>query len=91
MSNDGWGGGWDGNTEEDDDDDSERLGISVPTTLVMLGGNMRAQCAVTITDAEELAGAMTEKLAELFDEDLAWRQLHRAVPSAARARRRHLH
>lgn len=25
--------------------------------------------AVTITDAEELAGAMTEKLAELFDED----------------------
>ena len=33
--------------------------------------------AVTVTDAEELAGVMTEKLAELFDEDLAWRQLHR--------------
>ena len=47
--------------------------------------------AVTITDAEELAGVMTEKLAELFDEDLAWRQLHRAVPSAARAKRRQLH
>src|SRR6266545_2742851 len=44
--------------------------------------------AVTVTDAEELAGVMTEKLAELFDEDLAWRQLHRAVPSAARAKRR---
>jgi len=47
--------------------------------------------AVTVTDAEELAGVMTEKLAELFDEDLAWRQLHRAVPSAARAKRRKLH
>jgi cobaltochelatase CobT len=47
--------------------------------------------AVTVTDAEELAGVMTEKLAELFDEDLAWRQLHRAVPSAARARPRKLH
>jgi cobaltochelatase CobT len=47
--------------------------------------------AVTVTDAEELAGVMTEKLAELFDEDLAWRQLHRAVPAAARARRRKLH
>ncbi|MGV1013763.1 MAG: cobaltochelatase subunit CobT [Methyloceanibacter sp.] len=46
--------------------------------------------AVTVTDAEELAGVMTEKLAELFDEDLAWRQLHRTVPSA-RARRRKLH
>ena len=47
--------------------------------------------AVTVTDAEELAGVMTEKLAELFDEDLAWRQLHRVVPSAARAKRRKLH
>ena len=27
--------------------------------------------AVTIVDAEELGGAMTEKLAELFDEDAA--------------------
>ncbi len=27
--------------------------------------------AVTITDAEELGGAMTEKLAELFDEHAA--------------------
>jgi hypothetical protein len=34
---------------------------------------------------------MTEKLAELFDEDHAWRQLHRAVPSEARAKRRKLH
>jgi len=47
--------------------------------------------AVTITDAEELAGVMTEKLAELFDEDLAWRRLHRNVPSAARTKRRALH
>ena len=47
--------------------------------------------AVTVTDAEELAGVMTEKLAELFDEDLAWRQLHRTVPAAARAMRRKLH
>src|SRR5215468_8589020 len=47
--------------------------------------------AVTITDAEELAGVMMEKLAELFDEDRAWRQLHRSVPSAARAKRRKLH
>ena len=41
--------------------------------------------AVTVTDAEELAGVMTDKLAELFDEDVAWRQLHRAMPSAPRA------
>ncbi|MEX1059445.1 MAG: cobaltochelatase subunit CobT [Methyloceanibacter sp.] len=47
--------------------------------------------AVTVTDAEELAGVMTEKLAELFDEDLAWRQLHRTVPSVARTKRRKLH
>jgi cobaltochelatase CobT len=47
--------------------------------------------AVTVTDAEELAGVMTEKLAELFDEDLAWLQLHRTVPSAARVKRRKLH
>jgi cobaltochelatase CobT len=47
--------------------------------------------AVTVTDAEELAGVITEKLAELFDEDLAFRQLNRAVPSAARAKRRTLH
>ena len=46
--------------------------------------------AVTVTDAEELAGVMTEKLAELFDEDLAWRQLHRTVPSGARTKRRKL-
>ena len=44
--------------------------------------------AVTVTDAEELAGVMTEKLAELFDEDMAWRKLYRAAPSAARARRK---
>jgi len=47
--------------------------------------------AVTVTDAEELAGVMTEKLAELFDEDLAWRRLHRTVPSGARVKRRKLH
>ena len=47
--------------------------------------------SVTITDAEELAGAMTDKLAELFDEDAAIRALQRANPSAARARRKVLH
>ena len=47
--------------------------------------------AVTVTDAEELAGVMTEKLAELFDEDMAWRRLHRAMPTATRARQRKLH
>ena len=47
--------------------------------------------AVTVTDAEELAGVMTDNLAELFDEDLARRRLHRAAPSAARGQRRKLH
>ena len=47
--------------------------------------------AVTVTDAEELAGVMTEKLAELFDEDLAWRQSASRLPAAARAKRRKLH
>ncbi len=47
--------------------------------------------AVTITDAEELAGAMTEKLAELFDEDLAARALSRAAAGPARGPRRALH
>jgi cobaltochelatase CobT len=42
--------------------------------------------AVTVTDAEELAGVMTDKLAELFDEDLAQRHLMRAAPRLARAR-----
>jgi hypothetical protein len=46
---------------------------------------------VTVTDAEELAGVMTEKLAELFDEDVAWRKLNRHVPAGARTRRRKLH
>ena len=39
--------------------------------------------AVTVTDAEELAGVMTDKLAELFDEDVAWRQFYLAAPGAA--------
>jgi cobaltochelatase CobT len=47
--------------------------------------------AVTVTDAEELAGVMTENLAELFDEDAARRVLHRTAPAAARGRRRKLH
>jgi cobaltochelatase CobT len=42
--------------------------------------------AVTVTDAEELAGVMTDKLAELFDDDLAQRHLQRAAPRLARAR-----
>jgi len=46
--------------------------------------------AVTVTDAEELAGVMTDKLAELFDEDLAWRRFNRAAPGAARTKRRKL-
>jgi cobaltochelatase CobT len=36
--------------------------------------------AVTIVDAEELGGAMTDKLAELFDEDHARIRDHRAGP-----------
>jgi cobaltochelatase CobT len=40
--------------------------------------------AVTIVDAEELGGAMTEKLAELFDE-------HASVPEPVRPARRRLH
>ena len=40
--------------------------------------------AVTITDAEELAGALTDKLAELFDEDAASKTAFRT----ARSRRR---
>jgi len=47
--------------------------------------------AVTVTDAEELAGVMTDKLAELFDEDVAWRARHRAAPASSRTRRRKLH
>ncbi|ODA66069.1 Aerobic cobaltochelatase subunit CobT [Methyloligella halotolerans] len=47
--------------------------------------------AVTITDAEELAGALTDKLAELFDEDMTWRELHRNGPSDARSKRRRTH
>lgn len=42
--------------------------------------------AVTITDAEELAGAMTDKLAELFDEDVGNGRERRL--SALRGRRR---
>jgi len=38
--------------------------------------------AVTIVDAEELGGAMTEKLAELFEENKA------APPGRERVRRR---
>jgi cobaltochelatase CobT len=36
--------------------------------------------AVTIVDAEELGGAMTEKLAELFDENAEPRQPARPAP-----------
>ncbi len=46
--------------------------------------------AVTVTDAEELAGVMTDKLAELFDESIAWRSLYRAAPKTARVQRRKL-
>jgi cobaltochelatase CobT len=45
--------------------------------------------AVTITDAEELAGALTDKLAELFDEDAARAEAYR--PSAPQRRRERLH
>jgi cobaltochelatase CobT len=47
--------------------------------------------AVTVTDAEELAGVMTDKLAELFDEDVAWRERNRNGPGSTRTRRRKLH
>ncbi|GGG45291.1 cobaltochelatase subunit CobT [Chelatococcus composti] len=42
--------------------------------------------AVTIVDAEELGGAMTEKLAELFDETAS-----RAAPARGRRQRQRLH
>jgi cobaltochelatase CobT len=44
--------------------------------------------AVTITDPSELAGAMTDKLCELFDEGVT---PHRSSPPPAPARRRKLH
>ena len=37
--------------------------------------------AVTIVDAEELGGAMTEKLAELFDENAAPKEPVRPAPA----------
>jgi cobaltochelatase CobT len=40
--------------------------------------------AVTLIDAEQLGGAMMEKLAELFDEDDAREPARRALPRAAR-------
>jgi cobaltochelatase CobT len=46
--------------------------------------------AVTITDPEELAGAMTDKLAELFDEDAKSEREH-ALPGVSVRRRRPLH
>ncbi len=73
----------------------EEIETSSPVELLAIGIGHDVtryyRRAVTVTDAEELAGVMTEKLAELFDEDLAWRQLHRALPSAARTKRRKLH
>jgi cobaltochelatase CobT len=47
--------------------------------------------AVTITDAEELAGAMTEKLAELFDEDTGGGGRERRLSSVGGRRRGRLH
>ena len=49
--------------------------------------------AVTIVDAEELGGAMTEKLAELFDETAAPERaaLHRGASSVQQAARGLLH
>ena len=49
--------------------------------------------AVTIVDAEELGGAMTEKLAELFDETATpeWAALHRGAGSVQQAARGLLH
>jgi cobaltochelatase CobT len=70
----------------------ERQG-SVELTAIGIGHDVTRyyRRAVTLTDAEELAGVMTDKLAELFDEDLAWRHLYRAAPAVARAQRRQLH
>ena len=44
--------------------------------------------AVTIVDAEELGGAMTEKLAELFDENAAPAKPARTAPARNRPRRK---
>jgi cobaltochelatase CobT len=40
--------------------------------------------AVTITDAEELAGAMTDKLAELFEEGIGTKAARRTRPTPSR-------
>ncbi|MBV9348362.1 MAG: hypothetical protein JO245_10345, partial [Pseudolabrys sp.] len=46
--------------------------------------------AVTIVDAEELGGAMTDKLAELFEEN-PWSAETQPAPRAAAGQRRRLH
>jgi cobaltochelatase CobT len=46
------------------------------------------QRAVTITDPSELAGAMTDQLVELFDENVESRAPARAAKPSAQARRR---
>jgi cobaltochelatase CobT len=46
------------------------------------------QRAVTITDPSELAGAMTDQLVELFDENVESRAPARAAKTSAQARRR---
>jgi cobaltochelatase CobT len=46
------------------------------------------QRAVTITDPSELAGAMTDQLVELFDENVDSRTLARAAQPTTQARRR---
>ncbi len=48
------------------------------------------QRAVTITDAEELAGALTDKLAELFDENMVDQTSRRTSPARGR-KAGHLH
>ena len=45
--------------------------------------------AVTISDAEDLAGALTDKLAELFDEEAAFRRAERRLHGGAQRARLH--
>ncbi len=66
----------------------EEIETRSPVELVAIGIGHDVtryyQRAVTVTDAEELAGVMTDKLAELFDEDMAARELHRSAPKLSR-------
>ena len=53
----------------------------------ILGAIVEAPTDLTIVDAEELGGAMTEKLAELFDESTTKTEPAKPVRSPKRGRK----